>query len=398
MHNASMTSSSDDILVSIDYPHGTAAVGWDGLHGMLWLTGSAHRGPGTGLEGYDTAIEGVLDEHTVQGGRLVPGAIGCEVVDHTGKRIPAKSANGAWIVVVDYDADEPLPVRFFDNSGRTVARPAPKDWERRAVDDATEPCPACGGISWSELTGVSEAYRAAGIPEEDWEPSRMVVCDTCGNRWSMGAFISFREDDSPPSEESQREAREMLEHRERAVAEGLAGLTFPIYRAVGFDSYLLQWGGHGGDTLSDISVGDAHWEDKQWTPSTIEVRTGLRDRTFESSEESVARDALQSHLFDATQGWPNRSEAGLSVWLEQEERKRQSRAAAARLEGRTLPIDDEPQRWTVATDGDSWVAVRREEKVTVTVSGRGVPIDSVELEEVPDPSALSPPPRPEAWR
>lgn len=267
-HNAAVHSASD-ILVSIEHRWGTAAVGWAGLHGLLWLSSLADRGPGTGLVGYETAIEGLADEHTVQGGRLPPGATAAEVVDDTGRRVPANVANGAWIVVVDQEADDTLPVRFFDDSGQAVARPWPEEWPREPVADADEPCPACGGTSWSMLTRVGNTFDLDEPDDEDWGPSRMVVCDTCGNGSTMGSFISFDrdEDDEVPSEEMQRAGWEMLEARENAAKAALEKLSFPIYQAKGAETRLLGWGG--GDVLNEVTVGMPTGKERAGAPAAL---------------------------------------------------------------------------------------------------------------------------------
>lgn len=103
-------------------------------------------------------------------------------------------------------------------------------------------------------------------------------------------------------------------------------------------------------------------------------------------------------MFDPSRDWPHRSEAGLSVWLDQEERERRGRALEARVERRTLPVDGVNREWTVAMVGQSWSSVHRADRITIIVSGRGVSIEGLELETVPEPASVSPPELPQAWR
>jgi hypothetical protein len=85
-------------VVSLNYGDGTAAV-FRHPDGVMVLTRNVELGGATVLEGFRPAIVGLVDDRTIQGGLLPPGASGAEVVDDTGVRRRAEAANGAWVDV-----------------------------------------------------------------------------------------------------------------------------------------------------------------------------------------------------------------------------------------------------------------------------------------------------------
>jgi hypothetical protein len=245
---------------------------------------------------------------------------------------------------------------------------------------------------------VTRPANWQGFPEEiagDLEPSRVVICDECGNGIAMGVFISAPSEDEPDaSEEAELQLSEVLEARDRATKEAIGQAAFEIYRVKGFASHLLSWSSR--DAISEVTLGDAHWEGQTWRPSQIEVTTSLRDFDRpERKEESAAREALQPMAGGASGDWPNRSAAGLSIWLDRDEREHRRRAAEADVRRLTLPIDGAPHEWTVASSGESWAAVHRNESVTLTVRATGVPVTDVEVERVSDRGSISAPKFPE---
>ena len=97
----------------------------------------------------------VSETQCVVGGLLPHGAMSAEVVDDRGERISAAVGAGAYAAMLEQPnhGDEPI-VCCRDEAGRPVRRPWAADYPSRRVDDAEEPCPACGAINWDEYQAI----------------------------------------------------------------------------------------------------------------------------------------------------------------------------------------------------------------------------------------------------
>jgi hypothetical protein len=361
------------ILVRLQHTDGVAAVVRDG--DMLWLTGDLDRGGGTGLADYRPAVEGIGDR-TVQGGELPPGAVSAEVVDDAGMRHAAATANGAWVVVVDQAVryEDPV-VRFADANGKTIARPLPAEWPRSPVGDAPEPCPACGATGWDEVLPLDGSRHGRIDEGGNEEQLPIVVCRTCGHEEPVGLF-SYAETDL---DETEIEAAQEAYLREEGGA-ALRDLDMPVYAAQGWPARLGSWGGTDDETDSVTVQHGEHSDD-------LSVQTE-REGCERESEPVLARLALPTALADMVEGWPDRSEAGLTIWLAAVEREHRKVAATASVEILALEIDAERRDFHLARAGTLWAAVRRHAGVVITVTGRGVSPSEIALITVADPASL----------
>jgi hypothetical protein len=362
-----------EILVRIEHADGVAAVVRD--RDMLWLTGDLDSGGGTGLTEYGLAVEGIGDR-TVQGGRLPRGAVVAEVVDDAGVRHAATAANGAWVVVVDQAVryEDPV-VRFADANGKTIARPLPAEWPRSPVDDAPEPCPACGATGWDEVLPLDGSRHGRIDDSGNEEPLPIVVCRACGHEEPVGLF-SYAETDL---DETEIEAATEAWLREEGGA-ALRDLDMPVYAAQGWPAHLGSWGGTDNET---DSVTVQHGK----RPEDLTVCTE-REGCERESEPVLARLALLSALGDMVEGWPSRSEAGLTVWLAAVGRDGRRVAATASLERLAFEIDGERRDFHLARAGSRWAAVRRQGDLVVTVTGDEIDPANIALVRLNDPTSL----------
>jgi hypothetical protein len=358
------------ILVRLQHADGVAAV--VRKRRKLWLTGDLDRGGGTGLTDYGPAVEGIGDR-TVQGGELPPGAVAAEVVDDAGVRHDAAVANGAWVVVLDQAVrgEDPV-VRFADTNGKTIARPLPAKWPRSPVDDAPEPCPACGASEWDEVRPRDDS-RGSRSTDGGWEPTPIVVCRACGHEERIGVFYAAEGDPAGAAAAWEAEQRE----QERAA---IRGLSIPAYAAHGWPARLGSWGGTDDETDSVTVQHGEHSDD-------LSVQTEREDCEPES-ERVLARLALHSALADVDGGWPERSEAGLTIWMATAERNLRRVAATASVEILALEVDGERRDFHLARAGTRWAAVRRHAGLVVTVTADGVSPSEIALITVADPTSL----------
>ena len=141
----------DRRLVTLSHAGGVAAVGRD-RRGRAWL---GDPQPGTLLEGFRPAVQGLAGEVTLAGGILPPGAVSAVVLDRVGRPHGATCANGAWLAVLldPVRGEEPL-VRFLDPAGELVAVPLPAGVRLERVSDATEACPVCGASEWGRVVAA----------------------------------------------------------------------------------------------------------------------------------------------------------------------------------------------------------------------------------------------------
>lgn len=377
-----------DVLVSVAHADGIAAVVRTGADGLLWVTGDHRRG-GSGLQGYRPTIEGLTDDRTVQGGALPPGAVAAEVVDDAGVVHAAAAANGAWVVVLDQPATgDTSPVRFLDPQGETVTPPLPAEWSRAPVADAEESCPACGASSWLEVRPLDDSRGARTTDSGAWEPTPIVVCSVCGHEESIGAFLRF-EDDDPTDDEQQpglraRTLQALVRRQERAA---MRRVRFPVYVAAGWTPRLGGWGSSSRRDTHSVTV--CHGADPPEPGPALTIETESRDERGHESERALASQALERALPDEAGGWPERSEAGLTVWLRTRDRDCRRAAANATSSRHPLRIDGRAETFEVVETATAWAAARRHGDLLITLTASAIPPDDIALETLDDATLIT---------
>src|SRR3954471_15571082 len=178
--------------------------------------------------------------------------------------------------------------------GETVPRPMPRRWLRNTVDDASEPCPACAGTEWDHV-------RA-----RDVETLGSVVCRDCGHEEAIAAAIA-----APPTAEPPHPTPPA-----RPLSVG-----FPVYAAAGLEP---RPAGSVGDAQGVHTVGVAHGR----APALVVETRAHADELM--PDAVVVRNGLEEALRDAA-AWPERSPAGLAVWLRTRDRSLRRTAARAPL-------------------------------------------------------------------
>jgi hypothetical protein len=358
MSQLSPTALEVEVLVTVEHADGIAAIVRDTHEdGALWLTGLAGDAA-TELHGYLPAAEPLDGERLVQGGRLPVPAVAAEVVDDAGRRWTAATGEGTWLVVVDQPLGfgPGLPVRYLDAAGRTVPKPLPASWSHTPVDDAPEPCPACAGTGWDHVRPRDAAGRKA---------PGSVVCRDCGHEEAIGASLT-----AP--------AAPVAPPRRPITPDGIDSV--PVYTASGMTPRVAGWVG---DARSVLAVSLDHGDGPALT---VETRHDADDL---ASAGITVREALGDALRE-DEIWPQRSAAGLAVWLRTRDRRLRRIAARAPLVTRQVRIDGRPEDFLFASAGLAWAAVRRHDGLTVVLTGRGLRPEDAALERLAGPvSALS---------
>lgn len=198
-------------LLTLEYEGLTAAVCRD-ADGSFWLTSDLGKGHGTGLDSYEPArverevgsgifgfaraLFGRAPVRTVLGGRVPTGAVRVEVQDARGEREAALVGHGAWLALLDEEADAREPVvTFRDGSGAPVRAPHPPGSVVEAVPDGDSLCPSCGHREW-ELRSVLSSFSLPG--DEGDDAVRVLVCARCGHAEPRGEIITFAASDLEP--------------------------------------------------------------------------------------------------------------------------------------------------------------------------------------------------------
>ena len=128
--------------------------------GEIVLTEDVSSGEGRALlgHGHRPLKTSVDEDRSLVGGLLPPGAVSAEVITDRGMRIAAEIGRGAYAAIVDLQMDHHEPVVCCrDDAGAPVRWPLPADYSSVLVDDAEEPCPACGAPDYEEC-----------VPTESW--------------------------------------------------------------------------------------------------------------------------------------------------------------------------------------------------------------------------------------
>lgn len=182
-----------------------------------------------------------LDEdRSLVGGLLPPGAFSAEVIDNRGMRIAAEVGRGAYAAIVEQPMlGHPEPVVCCrDDAGAPVRRPLPADYPSVLVDDADQPCPACGAIDYDECVPTEPWRGGRSGPDHTTIPSPIVVCRVCGHEEREGTFFGLVSSDDTEDEAARevRLARVLADQRAQrwySDTMTLRAVTFPIYAAEG---------------------------------------------------------------------------------------------------------------------------------------------------------------------
>ena len=177
----------DSVLVSL--PVGAGVVRTD--DGLIVTGDVAGGGSGTGLRDADPFHPGkawVSPTQCVVGGLLPPRAVSADVVDDRGERVTAVTGQGAYAALLDQPNDGREPVVCCrDSAGRPVRRPWAADYPHHRVDDAEEPCPACGITDWVEYQPFENWRGGRGSRVDGTNiASPVVSCRICGHEQREG--------------------------------------------------------------------------------------------------------------------------------------------------------------------------------------------------------------------
>ncbi len=365
--------------MTVEHPEGSGGVVREGRH--AWLS---HRVPQpvTRLDDHRPVVIG-LDDRTLQGGLLPPGAADAWVTDDRGERHRAQAGQGAWAIVLEHQIDgRPGAVCFRDGAGALLAPALPAACARTPVRDAGEPCPACASTQgWDEVVAGDASRGTQGFAER---PAPFVVCRACGHEHGVGMFYAPLVADEPDAREVARMRREADEHRRLEAQLALADLSFAVLVARGRSGRVGGWGSSDRMLTSvEVEHGAAAGDPGPW----LRVRSE-RERRHSDSEAALARSALRAVLQGAhLAAWPQRSSAVLAIWLDAAEREARRAAAHATSEEHTMLVDGTPTVLTTVACGAHWSAAGRRDDRLVLLTARDIEPEQVELVSVTDPLA-----------
>jgi hypothetical protein len=341
----------------------------------------------------DTWLPG---DRSLVAGLTPPGAVRAEVVDDRGQRVEATVCDGVFAAALDQPNDGHGPVVCFrDQAGLPIRRPLPADYPSTPVEDAQEPCPACGAVAYDEYVPTESWRGGSGGPGGSVIPNPVVVCRMCGHEEAQGTFYAASASDDG-EDEAQRAARLARARADARVQQWyshaltLRAVTFPLYAAEGWPA-VIGGGGSSGDELTSLTI--SHYDAPDADPfegdrPRLEITTST-EGADPGDELHDARWALDSWVHNAgALRWPPLSTSAVTLWLRA--RDREVRAAvldAARSES-LISIDGTPEPFLVlTTSAGRWVAVRRHHDLTITIAGHGIDPATVTLDPIPDPAA-----------
>jgi hypothetical protein len=104
--------------------------------------------------------------------------------------------------------------------------------------------------------------------------------------------------------------------------------------------------------------------------------------------QSALRTVLQNVHLDT---WPQRSSAGVAIWLDAVERQARRAAAHSVIKKRTIVVDGQPMPFVTAACDAHWCAAGRRDDLLLLVAAHDVDLEQAELVSVTDPlAALAP--------
>jgi hypothetical protein len=340
-------------LVTLQHEGGVAAVVVD-RRGRAWL---GDPEPGTMLDGFEPGVQGLAADVTLAGGRLPAGAVAAVVSDRAGQQHEATCATGAWLALLPEPIRGETPlVRFLDAAGELVAVPLPDGVKLERVSDATDRCPVCEACDWGRVVAAPRGRYGedgAGRPTA-------AVCRRCGHVEALGVLYSPLSADAPtPADVVELEARVA-----REMTAAARSARFVLYGLVGHEPTVAGHGRHGAE-LDSVTLGFD-------TPAgRVDVQTSA-DQPWQTPT-GLARQALEGRLHERDPDWPQGSETATLLWLNGRHRSRAKDAAAAPAREIALSVDGKPRWFTTVAHGQSFAAVARLDKLTVTITGHGEP-------------------------
>jgi hypothetical protein len=383
-----------EVLVSVPTGDGIAGVLRD-EDGAVWLSWRIDGLGGPRLDDYRPSHVGLGDDRTLIGGRLPRGAVGAEVVDDAGRRIAAAVGGGAWAAVLEQPVRGPIaPAWWWDADRRPLAAPLRADWPRTRVTDASEPCPACGGPIWDQVTATDDSRRMRGTgsapstppPVVDhyhgMEPTPFVVWCACGHEESIGALMRMTTASDADAVENKRrheQARRKIQERQRKTLEK-AG--FPVY-ADRSSTAVMCGSGTSGAITHGVKV--RHGARAHQTGPALQIETS-HITCHHDSEYADAYDELERWLRAPGADLPtNRSDAGLTIAWRTHDRERRRLAASADPHEILIRVDGIAEPFTCVQSEEQWAAVRHRDSMGVTIVGRVTDPASLDLGQLRDP-------------
>jgi hypothetical protein len=312
-------------------------------------------------------LEGIADGRFALAGRLPAGASRAIVVLPSGEKVEAACDGGEFRVVFEMVDAGPPPVRFEDDAGAIVRPRLPESWAREPVDDATEPCPACGAVEWELVTPGDHSRGSVQQGDGPLEPASVVVCRRCGHEEDVGAWTSYAGalDDAATAR--------YVEARRREQRDVVARIDFPAYALAGEPDpwEIAGWGSDGRRTTAV-------------TISHRDVRIESEPAPYEGPTERM-RGLLYSELQEAGEAWPEASRGAIVVWLRARERERQAAVTRATPLAVDVAVDGVPVRFEGLRSGSAWGLVGDVGGVRVSISAAGGEPGEVRLRRI-DPS------------
>ncbi|HEX5194460.1 MAG TPA: hypothetical protein VFW09_16815 [Solirubrobacteraceae bacterium] len=342
-------------------------------------------------------------DRSLVGGLLPPGAVRVEVLDDRGARVEAAIGDGVYAAVLEQPNDGRDPVVCCrDFAGGVVRRPHPADYPCSRVSDAQDPCPACEAIDYDECV-PTEDWRGgrAGPDGSTISPSPIVVCRVCGHEEAEGAIMRFSSpDDDDEAARAERVARWRAEQRVQRWYEHkmtLRGVTFPIYAAEGWPAQISASGSQGGE-LTELTIAHTDTEDADLLDERPRIEVTTSTEELHGGELAVARQTLEQLVHDEVKGPepPELSDAAITLWFRALDRRQRAAALAASRSETPITIDGAAQPFLIlTTPSGRWVAVRRDDDLTVTIAVRDVDPATITIESIADPAARLLGPEPE---
>lgn len=388
------------VLLTREHELGVAAV-CRAAAGSLWVTADLERWS-TSERPEDSGMEFDDDGptydifHSVEAlaGRLPDGATSAYVRDVLGEYHPAAVGSGFWLAAIERSVRFRALTRLFrDGDGRIVPPPQPAGAERRPID-AQERCPACDGEEWDYVSRP----RGSGPPEA-------TVCRACGYEVFAPPAPSWLPDELP---EAPRWLRRVGTVVGEALVAGVRAWTRRQLRAAESPLYGLGPGW----TSERFLVGAGSALGRDPSPYVFELGHGAppgegpfvgvetvarQDDDRESltppqrAEESLIAvlEDLVPASHDASQGHTEAEALRLQLLEDERERELARRVLKANRERVEIPVDGRGIEFTALHDPDLWVATAQLGEVDVSIRGYEIPLRSIELARIEDPSGYA---------
>ncbi len=339
----------DDVVFSVEIGEQAAAVVRRPGGRLLFV----QRGAGLGVVLDRTPSGLMIGGRLVAAGRVPETATGVTVIDAAGEEHEATLDGDAWFVVAGEAGFDEQLVRYRDAQGEIVgALPA---GERFPVPDATDACPVCAAVAWTQVAFT-----------QDGHPGVIVGCERCG--FVVGGV------GGPPALGPFGEVRPRKRRRRKPAPDDLlpptlARAPFAVYGPVGL--------------LPRVTKFTA--DDEDGPISRLELVAEHDAGIVRVSSSAEPGSSLVSHLgsFAASPGAPEpQSHPARLVRARDRHRAQRRLALRADEETRTLTVDGAPVPFTFLALPDGWGARRVHDGVEIVVLARGVDPGDVALERL----------------